>query len=61
MSETVYSDVLLNTKDETGTIITMLPITKYTNLLSSPKVITSVSELSGAPFALLVDSEIADI
>ncbi len=57
MAETVYSDALLSTKDTSGTVVTMLPITRYSNLLSAPKVIESADSINGAPFGLLIEGE----
>lgn len=60
MQETVYSDALLSTKHETGGIITMLPVTRYSNVLSAPKAIDSLQKMNGAPFAFLVEGEVID-
>ena len=56
----VYSDTLMHTKDEDGTIITMLPITRYENVLCNPRVVSNENNAGNAPFYFLVENVIED-
>ena len=45
-------DVLLHVKDSESTEKVVLPITRYGNVLHSPKVIGNVEDTNGAPFVM---------
>ena len=55
MASIVASDVVLHTKqgdDEQEEIV--FPVTRYANIISSPKAVAAVSDSIGAPFMLLI-------
>lgn len=47
------SDTLLHDKDSDRTERVILPITRYVNVLNSPKVVENGGEILGAPFSLI--------
>lgn len=48
----VMGDNLLHGKTSTGEECIVFPITRYENVLGSPKMISSIDELHGSPFVL---------
>lgn len=46
------TDGLIHVKNSDRTEMVVLPITRYANVLNSPKVVTGGNEVKGAPFAL---------
>lgn len=50
------SDTLLHVKDSDTTESVILPITRYDNVMNSPRVVTDGSNI-GAPFVLLKTDE----
>lgn len=47
------SDVLFHHKDTDRTERIAMPITRYANVLNSPKVVKTGNQVLGAPFALM--------
>lgn len=59
---TSVSDSLLHMKDTDGTEKTVLPLTRYKNVMNAPKVISNPFSSEGAPYALYVtDTEELDV
>ena len=54
----VGSDVLLHAKDSDRSERVIFPITRYDNILSSPKMVSDVETSYGAPFLLLQTDEV---
>ena len=52
------SDVLLHAKDSDRSERVIFPITRYDNVLSSPKMVEDVNTSFGAPFLLLQTEEV---
>lgn len=61
MDETVYSDALMHTKMADGTVVTMLPITRYNNILSAPKLVSNMDNTGNAPILFHVDEVIEEV
>lgn len=53
------SDVILRHKDEHNVESIIFPITRYQNIMSSPKVINDISNARKAPFVLLNTDSVA--
>lgn len=59
---TSVSDTLLHVKDTDGTEKTVLPVTRYKNVMNAPKIIANPYSAEGAPYALYTtDSEELDV
>lgn len=54
----VASDVLLHAKESDRSERVIFPITRYDNILSSPKMVSDVETSYGAPFLLLQTDEV---
>jgi hypothetical protein len=52
------SDILFHTKDNDSNERLIFPITRYMNVMSSPKVINDINSTNGAPFLLLKDKSV---
>lgn len=47
------SDVILRHKDEHNTESIIFPVTRYANIMNSPKMISNISDAKNAPYVLL--------
>lgn len=47
------SDVVLRHKDTHNTESIIFPITRYANIINSPKVVSNISDAKNAPYILL--------
>lgn len=53
-----YTDVLLHEKTSDGEDLISFPITRYENLLGSPKVVSDISSFNGASFFFYKKDEV---
>ena len=49
-SNVVLTDLLIHGKMDDGSETIMFPITRYDNIMGSPKIVSDLSTFSGAPF-----------
>ena len=47
------SDTILRHKDENNVESIIFPITRYANIMNSPKVVSNISDAKSAPYVLL--------
>lgn len=47
------SDVILRHKDDHNAESIIFPVTRYANIMNSPKMISNISDAKNAPFVLL--------
>lgn len=58
LNDYAIMDHLIHDKLSSGEEVILLPITRYDNILGSPKVVTDLNEFIAAPFFLYVKDEV---